>query len=208
MAPQPVLERERGEEGLFVGEVVEVVPWLDHEGKDYKPSVPLGPRPAPGGPAGFYDLRVRDLVEETEWLSLTPERLEVARAIDWANGPSFGAIASFVGVVRDHGEGRSGVTSIDYQAYEKQVVPSFARLVAEARARWGELGRIAVWHRVGTVLLGEASVVVVVSAPHRAEAFEACHHLVDTLKATAPIWKKEHWPGGSAWSPHSYELAR
>jgi molybdopterin synthase catalytic subunit len=62
------------------------------------------------------------------------------------------------------------------------------------------------WHRVGSVRLGEASVAVVVSAPHRGDALEACRYLIDTLKATVPIWKREHWPGGAEWSPASQPL--
>jgi molybdopterin synthase catalytic subunit len=102
--------------------------------------------------------------------------------------------------VRDHAEGRTGVQAIDYEAYAPQVLPRFEAIVAAARELWPDLGRAVVWHRVGHVELGEASVVVVVSTPHRAEAFEACRYLIDTLKATAPIWKHETWEGGTDWS--------
>ena len=114
--------------------------------------------------------------------------------------PSCGAVACFVGIVRDHAEGRSGVKSIEYEAYTLQVLPRFEAIAATARDRWADVGRIVVWHRVGHVLLGEASVVVAVSTPHRAEAFEACRYIIDTLKATTPIWKRETWEGGTDWS--------
>lgn len=156
----------------------------------------------------LYDASVRDPSSEAEWLAVTDEPLDVARALSWATGPNWGALTSFVGLVRDNAGERTEVSAIDYEAYEEQVVPGFARLAATARQRWPELGRLVIWHRTGLVALEEASVVVVVSAPHRDEALEACRYLIDTLKATAPIWKREHWPGGSDWSPESRELAR
>jgi len=135
------------------------------------------------------------------WLELTTEPLPAERALHWAESPSCGAVACFVGTVRDHAEGRTGVQAIDYEAYVDQVLPRFEAIVAAARERWPEIGRAAVWHRVGHLELGEASVVVVVSTPHRAEAFEACRYVIDTLKATTPIWKRETWEGGTDWSP-------
>ena len=143
---------------------------------------------------------VLDAVQGDNWLELTPEPLASERAIVWVERPSCGAVACFVGIVRDHAEGRSGVKSIEYEAYTLQVLPRFEAIAATARDRWADVGRIVVWHRVGHVLLGEASVVVAVSTPHRAEAFEACRYIIDTLKATTPIWKRETWEGGTDWS--------
>ncbi len=135
-----------------------------------------------------------------DWLELTPEPLPTGSALEWAEIPSCGALACFVGVVRDHAEGRMGVTAIDYEAYLSQALSRFEALAAAARERWPEIGRVVVWHRVGRLSLGEASVVVVVSTPHRAGAFEACRYLIDNVKATAPIWKYETWEGGTDWS--------
>jgi molybdopterin synthase catalytic subunit len=143
---------------------------------------------------------VLDAVQGDNWLELTPEPLASERAIAWVERPSCGAVACFIGIVRDHAEGRSGVKSIEYEAYTLQVLPRFEAIAATARDRWADVGRIVVWHRVGHVLLGEASVVVAVSTPHRAEAFEACRYIIDTLKATTPIWKRETWEGGTDWS--------
>jgi molybdopterin synthase catalytic subunit len=134
------------------------------------------------------------------WLELTSEPLPTEQALKWVERPSCGAVACFAGTVRDHAEGRTGVRSIDYEAYTSQVLPRFSAIVAAARERWPELGRAVVWHRIGHIELGEASVVVVVSTPHREEAFDACRYLIDTLKATAPIWKHETWEGGTDWS--------
>jgi molybdopterin synthase catalytic subunit len=115
-------------------------------------------------------------------------------------------VVGFFGVVRDHADGRAGVTAVDYEAYEDQVVPRLAALAAAARARTPEIGRIVLWHRIGRLEVGEASVAVVVSTPHRAEAFDVSRYLIDTLKETVPIWKHEHWNGGVGWSPSAHPV--
>jgi len=143
---------------------------------------------------------VLDPVQDDNWLELTAEPLSYERALTWVEQPWCGAVVSFVGTVRDHAEGRTGVKAIDYEAYSLQVLPRFEAIAASARKRWPDLGRVVVWHRVGHVQLGEASVVVAVSTPHRAEALEACRFVIDTLKSTAPIWKRETWEGGTDWS--------
>ncbi len=133
------------------------------------------------------------------WLALSPDPLPQAAASDWVVRPDCGAAVVFAGTARDHAPGRPGVTGLEYEAYEEQVVPRFAELAAEARRRWPDLGRIAILHRTGSVGLGEVSVVVAVSSPHRATAFESARWCIDTLKASVPIWKRETWSGGMAW---------
>ena len=114
------------------------------------------------------------------------------------SGPPSGAIALFLGTVRDHSPGRQGITHLDYEAYEAHVVAKIEEIVEEATARWPVNG-VVVEHRVGRVELTEASVAVAVACAHRAEAFEAARYLIDELKSRAPIWKKEVWPDGEAW---------
>ena len=109
-----------------------------------------------------------------------------------------GAVVVFLGTVRDHSPGKEGVTHLEYEAYREQVEAKISAIVAEAQQNWPLLG-VAVEHRVGRVEVGEASVGVAVSSAHRAEAFEAARYLIDELKQRAPIWKKEHWPGGAEW---------
>lgn len=104
----------------------------------------------------------------------------------------------FLGTVRDHSPGKTGITHLEYEAYREHVEEMIAAIVAEADRRWG-LDAVAVEHRVGTVRVGEPSVGVAVACAHRAEAFEAARYIIDELKHRAPIWKKEHWPGGSEW---------
>jgi len=98
------------------------------------------------------------------------------------------------------------VTALEYEAYEEEVCPRLAAIVAEVRRRWPELGRVAALHRVGALDVGETSVLVAVSAPHRAEAFAAARFCIDTLKATVPIWKRETWEGGSDWALCSHSV--
>jgi|SRR5437764_2515123 len=126
--------------------------------------------------------------------------------MEWAGRADCGAVVVFSGTVRDHAEGRPGVTSLQYEAYEEQVAPKLAAIADSARARWGVLGRIALLHRVGALAVGETSVVVVVSSPHRPEAFDAARFCIDTLKATVPIWKRETWEGGTDWGTCSHPV--
>lgn len=112
--------------------------------------------------------------------------------------PDTGATVVFLGTVRDHSEGRHGVTALEYEAYAEVVEDEIGRVVAEARRRWS-LGSVAAVHRVGRLAVGEASVGVAVSAGHRPEAFDAARFLIDELKARAPIWKKEFWEDGEEW---------
>jgi molybdopterin synthase catalytic subunit len=136
-----------------------------------------------------------------DWLMLTADPLDEAAARAWVAGPEFGAVVCFSGLVRSSAQGRHDVSAIEYEAYEEQVVAGFAQMCSRAREADEELGRIVLWHRVGLVALGEASVVVAVSAPHRDSAFRACRRLIDSVKESSPIWKRELWPGGGDWSP-------
>lgn len=125
--------------------------------------------------------------------------MPVGAAYDWAVRPDCGAVVLFSGTVRDHADGRIGVEQLEYEAYEVMVERRFADIAAEARRRWPTVGRVALIHRIGLIAVGESAVVAVVSAPHRPEAFEAARFAIDTLKASAPIWKRETWSEGSDW---------
>lgn len=133
------------------------------------------------------------------WIALTEDELPVGQVYDWAVRPDCGAVVLFSGTVRDHAEGRDGVSSLTYEAYEEQCTVRFAAIADEIRTRWSDTGRIVILHRLGTMYLNESTVLVVVSSPHRPNAFEAARFGIDALKATAPIWKHEVWEGGSDW---------
>lgn len=108
-----------------------------------------------------------------------------------------GAVVVFLGTTRVRNEGRR-VLRLEYEAFRTMAEGEMRRLAGEAGRRW-LLRRVALVHRTGVVPVGEVSVGVAVSAGHRAEAFAACRWLIDRLKATVPIWKREHFPGGRVW---------
>src|SRR5688500_470735 len=137
-------------------------------------------------------------VSSDTWTLLTEDELPIGAIYDWCVRQDCGAVVLFSGTVRDHavdeqGVMRDGVEHLTYEAYETQTVPRFDAIAVEARRRWPMLGRIVLLHRVGTLGLGESSVVAAVSSPHRPEAFEAARFAIDALKASAPIWKQEAW---------------
>ncbi len=140
------------------------------------------------------------------WIALTAERLLVGAVHDWCVRPDCGAVVVFSGTVRDHADHRTGVVELEYEAYEEQVEPRLAAIADEMRVRWPDLGRVALAHRHGVLGLGEVSVVVGVSSPHRPAAFEAARFGIDALKATVPIWKREVWDGGEDWGLASQDI--
>ena len=111
-----------------------------------------------------------------------------------------GAIASFVGIVRDHHEGRA-VHWLEYEAHEEMAQKQIKELIRAAQHRW-PVGAVAIRHRLGRLQVGDTSVAIAVAAPHRAEALEACRWLIDTLKAEVPIFKKEVYADGETWVEH------
>ena len=126
------------------------------------------------------------------------EPIVPAELIARVASPDCGAAVLFLGTVRDHSVGKDGVSHLEYEAYEGQVEPKIAAIVATARERW-PIRRVAAVHRVGVLDVEEIAVGVAVTSPHRSDAFEAARYIIDELKATVPIWKKEHWSGGAEW---------
>lgn len=141
-----------------------------------------------------------------DWVALSDGPLPVAEVTAWVVRPDCGATVTFTGTARDHAAGRPGVHRLEYEAYEAPAVTRMRALLGEARARWPQLGRVALLHRTGEVALGEAAVVVAVSSPHRTEAFEAARFAIDELKRTVPIWKREAWDGGESWGLEAQHL--
>ncbi len=140
--------------------------------------------------------RVRRLPSNGDaWLALTDDELPVATTYEWAVRPDCGAVVLFSGTVRDHAEGRSGVEQLTYEAYDEAVVRGWQRSPPRRGSGGRRSGGWRSWHRIGRLELGESSVVVAVSAPHRAEAFEAGRFAIDALKAARPIWKHETGEG-------------
>lgn len=153
-----------------------------------------------------YDAVVLPPDDGNDWLGLTDAELAIGAMYEWCVLPNCGAVVLFSGTVRDHAEGRTDVTHLEYEAYEEMVVPKLTEIVAETRARWSAVGRVVLVHRVGRLELGESSVVAAVSAPHRDEAFAAARFAIDALKVSVPVWKREIWDGGSDWGTNAAEL--
>jgi molybdopterin synthase catalytic subunit len=130
-------------------------------------------------------------------IAVQAEPIDAAALSRDVRGDGDGAIALFLGTVRNVSAGRR-VLFLEYEAYAGMAEREMARIAAEAVARYG-VSRVAIVHRVGRVEIGEASVCIAVSAPHRAAASDACRFVIDTLKATVPIWKREHFEGGAVW---------
>jgi molybdopterin synthase catalytic subunit len=130
-------------------------------------------------------------------IQLTREPLDRNALVEAVTHASVGGIVIFEGVVRDNARGKQ-VRYLEYDAYIEMAKEQIRAIVAEAERRWG-VERVAVAHRFGRLEIGEASVIIVVATPHRAEAFEACHYIIDMLKTTVPIWKKEVATDGEEW---------
>jgi len=128
-------------------------------------------------------------------LSGSPLSLEAV--VEEVASPEAGAIATFVGTTRVHSRGRT-VTHLEYEAYEGMAEREMEAIAAELRERY-HLCSIAIHHRIGQVAIGERSVAIAVSAPHRADALAACKDAIDTLKERVPLWKKEVYEGGEEW---------
>ncbi|MCU1356938.1 MAG: molybdopterin converting factor, large subunit [Acidimicrobiales bacterium] len=133
------------------------------------------------------------------WLACVDAPLDPQVATEWVIQPSCGAVVTFCGTARDHADGRTGVHLLEYEAYEEQVLPALERVAVATAERHPEVGRIALWHRIGALAVTDVAVVVAVSTPHRDAAFDAARWAIDELKATAPIWKREHHDGGVDW---------
>ena len=125
--------------------------------------------------------------------------IDVASLLEEVSRPEAGAVALFLGTVRNHSPRRQGVTHLDYEVYRSEVTPKIGEIAREALEKWPVL-EVVVEHRMGRVEVGGVAVAVAVSSAHRAEAFAAARYLIDELKERAPIWKKEHWEGGAEWS--------
>lgn len=141
------------------------------------------------------------------WVGLVDTALDVAPVGAWVATPDAGAVVTFSGIVRDHAPSRPGVSALTYEAHPSAALTRLTDVAADTRARWPEVRRVAALHRTGRLEVGEVAVVVAVSSPHRADAFAAAAHCIDTLKATVPLWKKETWAHGEEWGIDASPIA-
>jgi molybdopterin synthase catalytic subunit len=128
---------------------------------------------------------------------VTQSQIDVNELVNYVIDPEAGAIATFIGTTRNNNEGRR-VIALDYEAYPEMAEKELARIGAEAGEKW-QITRMAIVHRLGPVHIGEASVVIAVSSPHREAAFAASRFAIEEIKKTVPIWKKEVYEGGEVW---------
>jgi molybdopterin synthase catalytic subunit len=129
-------------------------------------------------------------------VSLTHGIIDYHALTEQVRRPDCGAVVTFLGTVRDLTDGKTTV-ALDYEAYPGMAEKKMAEIERDTRQRW-PVGEIAMVHRLGHLDVGDVSVAVAVSCPHRAEAFEACRYAIDRLKELVPIWKKENWADGTS----------
>ena len=129
--------------------------------------------------------------------AITERVLEIGELTQAVTGPGHGAVAVFLGLVRDHNQGRR-VTHLVYEAYEPLAVKALDRIVAEAEEHWPSV-RLAIHHRTGRLEIGDASVVIAAGSAHRADAFAASRYAIERIKQIVPIWKHEYFEGGDTW---------
>jgi molybdopterin synthase catalytic subunit len=144
-------------------------------------------------------------------IAVTSDPLELDRLIHLVSEGGHGAVATFIGIVRDHNLNRR-VTHLEYEAYEPLAVKALDQITHEALREWPGV-RLAVHHRIGRLAIGEASIIIAVASAHRAQAFAACRYVIERVKQIVPIWKHEFFEGGEVWiegataNPHD-EAAR
>ena len=150
------------------------------------------PPPQPAGPF--------DLVQggRRGCASIMRDAIVAEKIVAAIKRPEDGAVAVFEGMVRNHSRGRRTL-HLDYEAYEEMALKQMEALAAQALSKFG-VRDVALVHRLGRLQIGETSVLIVVASAHRAAAFDACRWLIDTLKRTVPIWKKEHFEDGAVWA--------
>ena len=135
-------------------------------------------------------------MSETTLLLLTRTTIDLSALSRSVEASGYGAVVTFAGNIRDTARGRR-VLGLEFEAYEPLAAKQLTHIIAEAEERWGV--RCAIQHRLGRLEIGQCSVGIAVASPHRAEAFDACRWLMDTLKETVPIWKREFFEGGAHW---------
>jgi molybdopterin synthase catalytic subunit len=145
-------------------------------------------------------------VPTSDWISITEDPLSPDELSNWVIRPNCGAVVTFSGVVRDHSSSRENVLALEYETDTELAEQRLHAVAVEARRRWPAIERVAIHHRIGHVELSVSTVVVAVSAPHRDVAFDAARFCIDALKASVPMWKRELWEGGSAWSDETSPL--
>jgi molybdopterin synthase catalytic subunit len=130
-------------------------------------------------------------------IKISSESLDLQSCVDWVMSPESGGIDIFIGTVRNATKGKL-VVRLEFEAYEKMALAEMEKITAQALEKW-PVQKLLIHHRTGVLAVGEVPVIIAVSAAHRDAAFEACRYVIDTLKQTVPIWKKEIFKDGAVW---------
>lgn len=130
-------------------------------------------------------------------IAITDQPIDIQACLEAVQSERAGAVDVFIGTVRNHNNARS-VVRLEYESFDSMAVRKMTELAEEAARRW-PVEKIAIVHRKGVLTIGDVAVVIAVATPHRAESFEACRWVIDTLKQVVPIWKKEIYDDGEEW---------
>jgi molybdopterin synthase catalytic subunit len=153
-------------------------------------------------------MKIMETIPSGDWVSVSPSSLSPGDLTAWAIRANCGAVVTFCGTVRSTSGDLSDVQALEYETNTAMAERGIIDIIAEARRRWPMLAAVAVHHRTGRVELSEIAVVVAVSSPHRHEAFIAAEFCIEAVKKCVPLWKREFWPGGSAWSTDVQPILR
>ena len=134
-------------------------------------------------------------------IEITHEAIEMQLVINKVKKSAYGAVATFIGTVRDNSEGKQ-VLYLEYETYPDMAKKKLTEIAIEIQARWDSID-VAIVHRVGRLEIGETAIVIAVGSAHRLEAFQACQYAIDRIKEIVPIWKKEFYEDSSAWIGHN-----
>ena len=129
--------------------------------------------------------------------AITADPLDINELLRVVDAPGIGAVTTFLGLVRDHNQGRR-VLHLVYESYDALAERALLRIIDEARQQWPS-AVLAIHHRTGHLAIGEASVAIAAASPHRADAFAACRYAIERIKQIVPIWKHEYFEGGDVW---------
>jgi molybdopterin synthase catalytic subunit len=141
-----------------------------------------------------------------DWISVADSPLSPESLTSWATRPDCGAVVTFIGVARSSSTREQAIEALEYDTSVELAEQRISQVIEITRSHWPMLGSIAIHHRIGMVRVGEPAVVISLSSPHRQAAYEASQFCIDTVKKCVPMWKREIWEGGSAWSDEAQDL--
>ena len=175
-------------------------------GDEQAPRLCHGGRPSEGRDVFTNRVMVVSVENGSDWISVSEEPLVPATLTSWVTRAVCGAVVTFVGSARNSSTRGEVIEALEYETSVDLAETRIGQVIEVARSRWPAVGSVAIHHRIGVVRVGEPAVVIALSSPHRHAAFEASQFCIDTVKKCVPMWKREIWQGGSAWSQEAQDL--